>query len=75
MSFLEDCPVFIALVALYFLPLFCLVDHQLYAGVLFVLNLYEHLMFPQSLEMPFVQLKHISNAVEAPVRLKEIGVL
>lgn len=71
----EDAPVLISLIPLYFLPLFGLVNHDLHNWILRVIDLFEHLMSPKVVHMPFMKLQHISDAVNPSVGFQQKGIL
>lgn len=71
----EDPPVFITLVSLHLLPLFGLADHDLHDWIFRIVDFFEHLMCTEVIHMPFVQLQHISDAVDPSVGFQQEGVL
>ena len=70
---LENSIVLIPFVPLYFLAFFGFVHHYFNAGVIFFRwDLFEHIMSPQVLYMPLMELKHVSYAVQSSLRFQQI---
>lgn len=59
---LEHCPVLVTIVTGYFLAFLSLVDHHLHTLVL--IDLLEHLMAAEMLEVPLVKFQHIGNTIQ-----------
>jgi hypothetical protein len=72
---LEDRPVLLPLLPDDFLPLFGAVDHEAKAGVAVVSDLAELGVGVEVVEVPVVEFLHVSDAVDASVRLQQEGVL
>ena len=71
----EDAPVLISLIPLYFLSLFSLIDHDLHNWIIRVVDFLEHLMGSKVIHVPFVQLQHVSDAVDPSVWFQQEGIL